>query len=354
MEMEKKMLIDLRSDTITKPTQEMREAMFNADVGDDVYQEDPTVNKLEQLAAEMLGKEAALFVTSGTQGNQIAVLTHTRPGDEIILEAESHIFYYEAGAVAALAGVQTRTINGFNGQMPIEDLVAAIREEGDIHLPHTAMIGLENTHNRAGGVVLPPSHMNDVYQVAKEHNVPVHLDGARLFNAAIALGVNVKELTQYVDTVQVCLSKGLSAPMGSILAGPKEWIEHARKWRKRLGGGMRQAGLMAAPGIVALTKMVDRLAEDHKRAKDLAIGLNKIEGIEINLENVQTNIILADTKDLGVTANKLLQELAQKGILGSAFGPYLIRFTTNREITDEDIENVISTFTEVVNQVKNV
>ncbi|GBF10070.1 low-specificity L-threonine aldolase [Tepidibacillus infernus] len=345
-------MIDLRSDTVTKPTQEMREAMYHAEVGDDVYGEDPTVTKLETLAAEMLGKESALFVTSGTQGNQIAVLTHGKPGDEIILEADSHIFYYEAGAVAALAGVQTRTIQGERGRMPLDKIREAIREEGDIHLPQTAMIGLENTHNRAGGVVIPPDYMKAVYQLAQEKGIPVHLDGARLFNAAIALDVGVKEFTKYVDTVQVCLSKGLSAPMGSILAGPKEWIERARKWRKRLGGGMRQSGLMAAPGIVALTKMVDRLAEDHHRAKDLAKGINEIEGIQIDLEHVETNIVLINIKQLGITAVQFLNELKEFGILGSAFGEYLIRLTTHREIQDEDITQTVNIFTKVVQQLR--
>ncbi|MFT9486991.1 MAG: low-specificity L-threonine aldolase [Tepidibacillus sp.] len=345
-------MIDLRSDTVTKPTQEMREAMYHAEVGDDVYGEDPTVTKLETLAAEMLGKESALFVTSGTQGNQIAVLTHGKPGDEIILEADSHIFYYEAGAVAALAGVQTRTIQGERGRMPLDKIREAIREEGDIHLPQTAMIGLENTHNRAGGAVIPPDYMKAVYQLAQEKGIPVHLDGARLFNAAIALDVGVKEFTKYVDTVQVCLSKGLSAPMGSILAGPKEWIERARKWRKRLGGGMRQSGLMAAPGIVALTKMVDRLAEDHHRAKDLAKGINEIEGIQIDLEHVETNIVLINIKQLGITAVQFLNELKEFGILGSAFGEYLIRLTTHREIQDEDITQTVNAFTKVVQQLR--
>jgi threonine aldolase len=334
-------VIDLRSDTVTKPTAEMKEAMYKAEVGDDVYKEDPTVNRLEELAAETLGKEAALFVTSGTQGNQIAVLAHSKPSDEIILEAESHIFYYEAGAVAAFAGVQTRTLQGTRGQMPIEHIRDAIRGE-DIHLPTTAMIGLENTHNRAGGAVLPLSYMRDVYQLAQEHHVPVHLDGARLWNAAVSLGVNVKELAQYVDTVQVCLSKGLSAPMGSILAGPKEWIEHARKWRKRLGGGMRQAGLMAAPGIVAITQMVERLDEDHQRAKKLAHGIAEIEGMCVDVDSVETNIVLVDITSLGVTSHQFLEKLKDDfGIQGTSFGTYTIRLTTHREIVDQDILKTI-------------
>jgi len=343
-------MIDLRSDTVTKPTDEMRKAMFEAEVGDDVYREDPTVRKLEELAAEMLGKEAALLVTSGTQGNQVAVITHGKPGDEVILEADSHIFYYEGGAVSALAGVQTRIIPGENGQMSIDSIRNAIRDDEDIHQPHTAMIGLENTHNRAGGVILPVQYMKEVYEVARQRKVPVHLDGARLFNAAVGLGINVKEFTQYVDTVQVCFSKGLSAPMGSIVAGSKEWIDQARRWRKRLGGGMRQAGLMAAPAIVALTKMIDRLEEDHHRAKVLAKGVNEIQGMNVILENVQTNIVLINVKETGMTANQILEELKREKIFGSAFGEYLIRLTTHRHITDEDITGTIDALYKISKQ----
>lgn len=340
-------MIDLRSDTVTKPTQAMREAMFQAEVGDDVYGEDPTVNRLEGLAAEVLGKEAALFVTSGTQGNQIAVLTYTRPSDEIILEADSHLFYYEAGAVAAFAGVQTRTIKGIRGQMAISDIEAAIRGK-DIHQPKTALICLENTHNRAGGTVLPLAYMQQVYALAQEQQIPVHLDGARVWNAAVALGLNVKEITQYVDSVQVCLSKGLAAPMGSILAGSKAFIEEARHWRKRLGGGMRQAGLMAAPGILALTQMIDRLAEDHKRAKHLATKLAELDGLKVNLETVETNIVLVDTHALGLTAAEILEKLkGDYNILANTFGPYLVRLMTHREVCDEDIDKTILAFQEL-------
>ena len=339
-------MIDLRSDTVTKPTQEMREAMYNAEVGDDVYREDPTVNRLEELAAEILGKEAALFATSGTQGNQIAVLTHARPGDEIILEADAHIFYYEAAAASALAGVQTRTIAGHRGKIPLNELKRAIRGT-DIHFPKTALIALENTHNRAGGAVLPLDYMQEVYQLAQDKQVPVHLDGARLFNAAVALKVEAKEITKYVDTVQVCLSKGLSAPMGSIIAGSRDWIEQARKWRKRLGGGMRQSGLMAAPGIIALTKMVDRLEEDHFLAKKLAEGLQYISGIRLDLETVETNIVVFDIEAMGITAKELVAELKSEGVLGSVFGEYLVRLTTHREINLDDINQTISILSKI-------
>ncbi len=339
-------MIDLRSDTVTKPTEEMREAMYKAEVGDDVYGEDPTVNKLEELTANMLGKEAALFVTSGTQGNQIAVLTHTRPGDEIILEAESHIFYYEAGAVAALAGVQTRTIKGNSGQMPVNEIAKAIREE-NIHAPITSLICLENTHNRAGGVVLPLEYMKQVFNMNR-NGIPIHLDGARIFNASVALGVDVKEIAQYVDTVQLCLSKGLSAPVGSLLVGSKEWINKAKKWRKRLGGGMRQAGIIAAPGIISLTKMIDRLADDHKLAKQLAIGLSEIKGIKIDLNMVHTNIVIIDIEDLGINSSKFIYLLQQEDVLTSGFGEYLVRLTTHREISESDIEYTIEKTREIV------
>lgn len=337
-------MIDLRSDTVTKPTPEMRRAMYEAEVGDDVYGEDPTVNRLEELAADILGKEEALFVTSGTQGNQIAVLVHTRPSDEIILEENSHLFYYEGGAVAGLAGVQTRTVLGTRGAMPVEAIRGAIRGK-DIHLPKTALICLENTHNRAGGAVLPLRYMEEVHKLGKEKNIPIHLDGARVWNAASALGVATKEITQYVDTVQVCLSKGLSAPMGSILAGSASFIEEARLWRKRLGGGMRQAGLMAAPGIVALTEMISRLEEDHQRAKTLALELEQINGFAVRAEHVETNIVLVDTKASGLTAEEVLGVLQhQYGILANSFGPYTVRLMTHREVTDEQITATIRAF----------
>ncbi len=330
-------MIDLRSDTVTKPTEAMIQAMANAEVGDDVYGEDPTVNRLESIAAEILGKEAALLVTSGTQGNQVAVLTHCRNGDEVILEAESHLFYYEGGAMAALAGVQTRTIPGNRGALDPVKVEYAIRSK-DIHFPRTALVCLENTHNRAGGAVITPEQMKGVYEITQAHKVPVHLDGARLFNAAVALGRDVRDFTRYVDSVQVCLSKGLSAPIGSILAGTKDFIEEARWWRKKLGGGMRQAGFIAAPGILALTEMVERLAEDHGRAQMLAEGLRRLS---LNVQEVQTNIVLVNTETTGLTAEELLARLAEHGVLAVDFDRYVVRFTTHRHIGDQDIKQVL-------------
>jgi threonine aldolase len=338
--------LDFRSDTLTKPTDEMRQAMMEADVGDDVYEEDPTVNRLEALVAERLGKEDALFVTSGTQGNQIAILTHCRPGDEVILEALSHIFLYEAGAASSLAGVQLRPIPGVRGAMKPEDVRRAIRDCSDIHQPNTRLICIENTHNKAGGKIVPRNVMKEIYQIAQENGISVHMDGARLFNAAVARGVDVKEFTQYVDTVQVCLSKGLSAPIGSILAGSKEFIRQARKWRKRLGGGMRQVGVIAAPGIIAIEKMVDRLAEDHAHARLLAEGLNSVPGLQVDVEGVETNIVLCDIKGTGLSNDDFVSLLKEEGILASPFDDGVIRFVTRREITGEMVAQVIEKLSE--------
>ncbi len=331
------MKIDLRSDTVTKPTEEMLRAMAEAEVGDDVYREDPTVNRLEAIAAEILGKEAALFVTSGTQGNQVAVLTHCVNGDEVIAEADSHIFYYEGGAMSALAGVQTRTLVGERGALRVEDVERAIRGN-NIHFPRTKLICLENTHNRAGGAVISVAQMKSVYDTAQKHGIPVHLDGARLFNAAVAQGVAVSELSAFADTVQICLSKGLSAPVGSILAGDRAFIEEARWWRKKVGGGLRQAGYLAAPGIIALTQMAERLAEDHERAQQLAKGLRQLS---LQVEQVETNIVLVNTDSIGQTAVAFLERLEEKGVLAVDFDEYVIRFTTHRHISDQHIETVV-------------
>jgi threonine aldolase len=336
-------MIDLRSDTVTKPTEEMRRAAYLAEVGDDVYGEDPTVNQLEEKAAEILGKEAALFVTSGTQGNQIAVLTHCRPGNEIILEEESHIFYYESGAVAAFAGVQTRTIKGNRGAMSPGLVEMAIRGE-DQHYPETGLICLENTHNRAGGAILPLENMKQIYSIAERNNIPVHMDGARLFNAVAASNRDVKEFTQYCNTVQICLSKGLGAPVGSILAGNKEFIQKARKWRKRLGGGLRQVGMIAAPGLIALQSMRERLSEDHENAQILATGLAKITGIKLENE-VDTNIVVIDVSELNMNSTTFVEKLKEKEILAGTFGPNLVRFVTHYNVSAENIRHALQIIT---------
>jgi threonine aldolase len=330
--------LDFRSDTVTWPTPEMRKASADAPIGDDVYGEDPTVNRLEEIAAEMLGKEAGLFVTSGTQGNAVSVLAHTQRGDEIILEARSHIYVNEVGGLAVMGSLMARTIVGDVGWMKPEDLKAAIRAD-NIHYPRTSLICIENTHNSAGGIPLTVEQMKADWDVAKEHDLGVHIDGARIFNAAIALDIDVKELTKYGDTIQICLSKGLSAPIGSVVVGSKELVNKARKYRKMLGGGMRQAGVIAAPGIIALTKMVDRLADDHTNAKLLAEGLRKIDGIKI-LNPVKTNMVYIDVSGLGWTGREWSEACAKLGWRSRGYGP-VVRLCTHYGIERKDIESFL-------------
>lgn len=338
-------MIDLRSDTVTLPTAAMRKAIFEAEVGDDVYGHDPTVNRLQEIAAEMLGKEEAMLVPSGTMGNQIAVLTHTRPGTEVILEADSHIYYYEAAAASVFAGIQPRPLPGKRGSLQAELVEWAIRED-DIHLPPTSLICLENTHNRAGGIVVPLEDMQAVYRVAEKHQLPVHLDGARIFNASVASGVPVKEFAASVTSVQFCLSKGLGAPVGSLVVGTRSFIEEARRWRKRLGGGMRQAGIIAAAGIVALETMVERLAEDHANARLLAEGLAEMKGIDFNPDDVETNIVIV--RPTAMSIQELGTELEKRGILTVVIEPDRIRFTTNKEVNRSDIETTLIVVKEIL------
>ncbi|HEY3423645.1 MAG TPA: GntG family PLP-dependent aldolase, partial [Negativicutes bacterium] len=311
-------IVDLRSDTVTLPTSEMRRAMYEAEVGDDVYGEDPTVRQLEQLGAQITGKEAALFVTSGTMGNQIAAMVHAQRGDEIICESESHIYYYEVGGLAYLAGVQARPLTGIKGILAPESIRQAIRGI-DIHQPKTALICLENTHNRAGGVCYSSQDLAAIKELADCYNIPVHIDGARIFNAAVAQNVTVGELTQYAHSVTFCLSKGLCAPVGSLLTGSQEFIEQARRYRKMLGGGMRQVGILAAAGIVALKTMVDRLAEDHLHARILGAAIANL-GLIIDLTTIQTNIVLFDVSRLPMTAADMIAKLNQYGVKASQFG----------------------------------
>ncbi len=337
-------MIDLRSDTVTLPTDLMRKAIFDAELGDDVYGEDPTVNRLQELAAEMIGKEEALLVPSGTMGNQIAVLAHTSPGTEVILEENSHIYYYEAAAASVFAGIQPRPLPGKRGSLQADQVEWAVRDD-DIHLPPTSLICLENTHNRAGGLVIPLEEMKAVFEVAGRYNIPVHLDGARIFNASIASGVAVKHYTACTTSVQFCLSKGLGAPVGSIIAGSAEFIEEARRWRKRLGGGMRQAGIIAAAGIVALETMVERLAEDHENARLLAEGMADLQGIEFNPEDVETNIIII--KPTKMSVRQLGEELKKRGILAVVMEPDRMRLTTNKDVDRHDIEKTIVAFKDI-------
>ncbi len=326
--------LDFRSDTVTWPTPEMREAAFKAKVGDDVMGDDPTVNELERIAAEITGKEAGLFVTSGTMGNAVCVLAHTQRGDEIILEQRSHIFYNEVGGLAVMGQLMARTVPGELGWMKPEDIEKAIRPD-NIHFPPTTLLCVENTHNSAGGIALTPKQMKADWDVAKKHGLGVHLDGARVFNASVALGVDVKELTKYADTVQICLSKGLSAPVGSVVVGPADLVKKARKYRKMLGGGMRQAGIIAAPGIIAMTKMVDRLKDDHDNARLLAEGLGKM-GIKI-CNQVQTNMIYIDYTPIGwkdADWDKAVKKLGWKSV-GHGGGT---RLCTHYGIEREDIK----------------
>ncbi|WP_280769995.1 low-specificity L-threonine aldolase [Salipaludibacillus daqingensis] len=332
-------MIDLRSDTITKPSQLMRDMMAQAVVGDDVYREDPTINELEQYAAQMVGKEAALFVTSGTQGNQAAILTHCRSGQEAIMDEDAHVFVYEGAAISAFAGVQSKTLHHHRGQMSLDEIEEAIRAD-DVHYPETGLIWLENTHNRSGGSVLPIDHLREVHQLAQKHHIPVHMDGARLFNASIASNTSLHEITQYTDSVQFCLSKGLGAPVGSILAGDQNFIDKARKKRKMLGGGLRQAGVLAAPGLLALKSNIQRLADDHHHAKRLAEAINTYTDLSVN-HTVETNIIVADTNHSKWSAPQWVKEMADRGVAIIQYKPKALRFTTHLDVSSDDIEMVI-------------
>jgi len=340
-------MINLRSDTQTLPTEEMLDAMRNAPLGDDVFGEDPTVNRLEKLSAEKLGKEAALFVASGTMGNLCALMSHTRPGDEIIVEADSHTYYYEVGGFAALAGLSPRFIRGKNGIIDVNQIEQALRPK-DLHFPPTTLLCLENSHNRGGGTVYPIKLTDEIGQFAHEQGLKVHLDGARIFNAAIALKTDVKELVKNVDSVMFCLSKGLSAPVGSVLVGNTDFIIRARKIRKMLGGGMRQAGVLAAAGIIAVEKMVERLKDDHANARFLAEELNKLDGLKIDLETVQTNMIYCDIGHLEVTVPEFLEKLKNKGILVSPVPPTKVRLVTNRHVSRKDITKTVEVFKQVI------
>jgi threonine aldolase len=334
-------VIDLRSDTITHPTPEMRKAIFEAEVGDDVYGEDPTVNRLETMAAGMMAKEAALFTTSGTQSNLIAVLTHTNHGDEIILGDEAHMLWYEVGSAAALGGVTLRTVpNDSHGRLNPDDIDRAVRDK-DIHYPETTLLCLENTHNRCGGMVLTVDYTDEVCSLAHRRGLKVYLDGARIFNAAVALGVPASTLTRNVDSVAVCLSKGLSAPVGSLLCGSKDFIERARKFRKMLGGGMRQVGVIAAAGIVALETMIDRLAEDHTNARRLAQGLAGIEGIMLAQDNIPTNIVMFHlSPELSVV--EFIKSLDRAGVKIGLRDGRPFRAVTHRMVLPSDIDEALA------------
>jgi threonine aldolase len=330
-------IVDMRSDTITQPTASMRRAMSEAEVGDDVFGEDPTVNRLEAMVAERLGKDAALFVASGTMANLISQLTHCGRGDEIILGDQSHMFFYEQGGYAALGGIHPRSMRNYSdGTMDLQDIEAAIRPD-DVHFPRTKLIVLENTHNRCNGSPLGVGYIHSVAELARRYKLKLHVDGARLFNASIALGVEVKDLVAEVDSTSICLSKGLAAPVGSVVSGSSDFIAKARRSRKIVGGGMRQAGILAAAGIVALTEMVDRLADDHENAKTLAEGLANIDGLSIEPKRVSTNIVYVDVIQKNMTAQLLSEKLASLGVRMLSTGPKQLRAVTNYHVTASDI-----------------
>lgn len=342
--------IDLRSDTVTKPTAAMREAMAHAEVGDDVYGEDPTINRLEEMAAAMLRKEAGLFVTSGTMGNLSAVLAHCGRGDEAIFGDKAHTVLYEAGGISALGGVHSRQIpNQPDGTMHLHEIQAAIRSD-DYHFPASKLIALENTHNRCGGVPLTVEYTSAVGELAHANNLQLHIDGARIFNAAVAQDVSAKALAAPADSVTFCLSKGLCAPVGSVLCGSKDFIDRARRVRKQLGGGMRQAGVLAAAGIVALDEMTGRLGEDHARARTLAEGLSRIPGVEIDPGSPFTNMVFLNlnAEIIPQTAQDVAGQLAKQGVKVIAVGERRFRLVTHYWIDDQDIQDSIDAFANVL------
>jgi len=331
-------IIDLRSDTVTQPTPAMREAMAKAEVGDDVFGEDPTVRRLEALAAELTGKEAAVFVASGTMGNLTCLLAHCQRGDEAIVGSESHVLHYEVAGAAGLGGIQLRPVaNDDQGRLDLDELAATIRGQ-NIHVPRTALVCLENTHNRCGGAALTPEQTAEIAQIAHQHGAAVHLDGARIFNAAVALDVRAADLAAEADSITFCLSKGLSAPVGSLVCGSAEFVARARKARKMVGGGMRQAGVIAAAGVVALETMIDRLADDHENAQVLAQGLAQVPGIRIDPARVQSNIVVFAVED-GVAFQ---QRLRKAGVLTTAFGPTRVRMVTHYGIERADVDEALA------------
>lgn len=342
--------IELRSDTFTRPTEAMRRAMYEAEVGDDVWDEDPTVDELEERAADLMGKEAAVFVSSGTQGNLVGLLSHASSGQEVILGDKSHIFTAEAAGAAVVGGLQAHTLpNRDNGRLNPEEVRGAIRDAADYHNAPTGVVAVENTHNKCGGAALPAGEIQAVADVAHAAGVPVHLDGARIFNAAIALGVPARQLAAPIDTVTFCLSKGLGAPVGSLLCGPAGYISAARRWRKLLGGGMRQSGVLAAAGLVALDN-IERLAEDHANARGLAEGLAHIPGIEVDPSRVETNIVFFDIAGTGVAPRHFVTALRERGVR-LAGDTTRFRAVLSYEVTTDDVDRALSAIRQVTSPV---
>ena len=339
-------LIDLRSDTVTLPSDEMRRAMASAEVGDDVYGEDPTINRLEARAAEIFGREAAIFVPSGTMGNQIAVKLHTRPGQEVICEERGHVYNYEMAMLSWFSGCQVRTIPAPLGILSWPAIAPKIAPS-TYYIAQTGLVALENTHNMAGGTVTPVANMQEICERAHEHHLPVHLDGARIFNAATYLGLSVAEITRGFDSVMFCLSKGLGAPVGSMLVGSRDFIAAARAARKALGGGMRQAGILAAAGLIALEHGPSRLHEDHATAGHLAEGLAQIPGIAIDLAAVETNIVICDVSETGKTSSEIASALKTRGVLAGTVNPRLMRFVTHLNVSSAQCNGALEVLREI-------
>jgi threonine aldolase len=334
-----KKYIDLRSDTVTKPSEAMRKAIYNAEVGDDVFQEDPTVNELQEYSAELLGKEAALFVSSGVMGNQICLNVHTNPADEVICERDAHIFQYESGSPAVLSGIQLMPIDGKNGVITPEQIEPFIRPESAYYMPRTKVIEIENTHNRAGGMIHPLDNIVKVEKLARKYNLKYHLDGARIWNASVAAKISVKEYASHFDSISCCLSKGLGAPVGSIIAGSKEFIKEAFRVRKAWGGGMRQVGILAVAGLYALKNNIDRLEEDHQKAKMIAAAINELPSLEIDLNTVQTNIIIFRSKTFNV--EEAINKCKERGLLISEGKVGYLRAITHLDVNFDDTNKAI-------------
>jgi len=342
-------VIDLRSDTVTKPSPAMRRAMAEAEVGDDVYMEDPTANLLQERAAELFGREAGLFVPSGSMGNTICIMAQTQMGHEVICESSGHIYNYEMASMAALAGVLPRVVSAENGILTWEGIIPAIREKA-YYRPQTALVALENTHNMAGGTVYPTAIAEEICNEAHRAGLKVHLDGARIFNAAVHLNQTVAEITRKFDSVQFCLSKGLGAPVGSVIVGAKEFIARCRVIRKMLGGGMRQVGVLAAAGLVALEEGPKHLAADHENARCLASGLAAIPGIQIDPQRVQTNIVILDVAQTGLTAAQFVERAAQRMVLTGAVDATRVRLVTHRDVSRVDCEEAVRVIGEIAGQ----
>ena len=330
--------VDLRSDTVTRPTAAMRWAMAEAVVGDDVFGDDPTVKDLERRIAELTGKDASVYVASGTMGNQLAVAAQTEPGDEVLVEADSHVFKYEQGGIAANSGCLAHVVHGERGVMPALALTSALREE-DEHNARVRLVCVENTHNRAGGLVVPLESLSELSEAARSRGIHVHLDGARLWNASVAAGIPIREWSACADTVMMCFSKGLGAPVGSILAGPRETIVRARRIRKRWGGGMRQVGILAAACLHALDHHIDRLADDHARARRLATGFREAAGLQV--PEPETNIVLADLEDPSADVHAIVRALDERGVRVLDFGPRRLRAVTHLDVDDEGVERAV-------------